>query len=429
MSAVSASEDRRSQTAATEEMTIRDAIDADLPAIVDIYNAAVATRMSTAQLEPVTVESRRDWLKEHSPERYPFWVMDWDGEIAGWLTLKPFIPRCAYSGTGEVSVYVDPRFRRRGVARTLLEEAIARSASLEISAMVGLIFAHNETSLRLFEQLGFECWGLLPRVANLDGVERDLTIMGRACGARTEANADSISQPQAICNQDKGANDSLALMHTLMQYRHEPIHAALQKIRHQLSMLHLDVIVLIYHFAKTCAGQIVDVGAFTGAATIAAALGARDSGNQKTVIAIEPGGSVKHKRLGTKNISRDLERNLAKHGVSEAVTVIKDYSFAPAAISTVERALAAEKIGLFILDADDNVQRDIALYGNKLADGCWMIIDDYYGPADNTKVTPTRAEVDTLVAAGSLEPLGFYGWGTWVGRWRKRYASSCPMTR
>jgi hypothetical protein len=26
--------------------------------------------------------------------------------------------------------------------------------------------------------------------------------------------------------------------------------------------------------------------------------------------------------------------------------------------------------------------------------------------------------VDALVEAGWLEPLGFYGWSTWVGRWR-----------
>jgi L-amino acid N-acyltransferase YncA len=94
------------------------------------------------------------------------------------LTIKPFIPRCAYRGTVELSVYVDQKFRRRGIARSLLEEAIARAPSLGISAMVGLIFAHNQPSLRLFEQLGFERWGLLPRVAQLDGVERDLAIVG-----------------------------------------------------------------------------------------------------------------------------------------------------------------------------------------------------------------------------------------------------------
>jgi phosphinothricin acetyltransferase len=178
MSAV-AVEQRRPKTAAREEMKIRDAVESDLPAIIKIYNAAVATRVATAQLEQVTLEDRRDWLKEHSADRHPFWVLEIDRQIAGWLTLKPFLPRCAYRGTAEVSVYVDEQFRRRGIGRTLLGEAIARAPSLKIKAMVGLIFAHNEPSLRLFEQLGFERWGLLPRVAQLDTVERDLTIVGR----------------------------------------------------------------------------------------------------------------------------------------------------------------------------------------------------------------------------------------------------------
>ena len=174
---------RRSQTAATIGMKVRDALESDLPTIVDIYNAAVATRIATAQLEPVSIEDRRDWLSEHSPDRHPFWVMEWDGAVAGWLTFKEFIPRCAYRGTVEISVYVDEKFRRRGLARRLLEEAIARAPSLGINAMVGLIFAHNEPSLKLFERLGFERWGLLPRVAQLDGIERDLTIMGRHIAA------------------------------------------------------------------------------------------------------------------------------------------------------------------------------------------------------------------------------------------------------
>lgn len=170
---------RRSDRAAESQMKIRDATDADLPAIVAIYNQAVLTRISTAQLTPVTVDDRRGWIGEHSPDRYPFWVAELDGEVAAWLTIKPFIPRCAYEGTVELSVYVGDKFRRRGIAKRLLEEAIARAQSLKISAMVGLIFAHNEASLRLFEEVAFERWGFLPGVAQLDGVTRDLTILGR----------------------------------------------------------------------------------------------------------------------------------------------------------------------------------------------------------------------------------------------------------
>jgi len=179
MSVAFAAKDRRSQTAATEEMKIRGALETDLPAIIDIYNATVPTRMVTAELEPTTVEARLPWFREHTGDRHPLWVAEVDGQVAGWLSVKSFLPRCAYRGTVELSVYVDEKFRRRGIARRLLEEAIARAPSLEINAMVGLIFAHNGPSLKLFEQLGFQRWGLLPRIARLDRVERDLTIVGR----------------------------------------------------------------------------------------------------------------------------------------------------------------------------------------------------------------------------------------------------------
>src|SRR5712692_1344545 len=141
------SENPRPPTAATAtEMIIRDALESDLPAIIEIYNATVPTRMVTAELEPTTVEARLPWFRNHSPDEYPFWVAESDGRVIGWLDFKKFLPRCAYRGTAEISVYVDESFRRQGVARRLLEEAIARAPSLGITALVGLIFGHNEPS-------------------------------------------------------------------------------------------------------------------------------------------------------------------------------------------------------------------------------------------------------------------------------------------
>ncbi len=399
-------------------MTIRDAIEADLPAIVRIYNATVPTRMVTAELEPTTVEARLSWFREHSPEQYPFWVAESGDRVIGWLDFKKFLPRCAYRGTAEISVYVDEEFRRRGVGQRLLEHAIARAPSLGITALIGLIFGHNEPSLKLFERFGFERWAFLPGVAQLDGMERDLIVMGRHCPARSTAGAKSLVQSQT----NKRVSDSLSLMHTLMQYRHESIHSQLLKIRDKYSMLHLDVLILIYHFAKICSGDILEIGAFVGGATIAAAFGVRDSGRNKKLITIEPGGSVKHKRLGTRNILRDLERNLARQRVTEMVTIIKGRSFDAATIRAVHDTLGPDKIGLLILDADAAKRRDIECYRDKFSDDCWMVIDDYYGTDSNEKITPSRTDVDALVAAGSLEPLGFYGWSTWVGRWRRRDA-------
>jgi phosphinothricin acetyltransferase len=160
-------------------MTIRDATEADLPAIVEIYNASIPGRMATADTEPVSVESRRGWFREHDPKRRPLWVAVEKGAIVGWLSFQSFYGRPAYYATAEVSVYVSPSKQRSGIGRALLARAIEEEPRLGLKTLLGFIFGHNDPSLRLFEGFGFQRWGILPRVAELDGVERDLVIMGR----------------------------------------------------------------------------------------------------------------------------------------------------------------------------------------------------------------------------------------------------------
>jgi L-amino acid N-acyltransferase YncA len=164
-------------------MPLRNAIETDLSAVVAIYNAAIPGRMATADTEAVAVDSRRQWFREHTPTARPLWVMESAGRIVGWLSLQSFYGRPAYHATAEVSVYVAPDQQRTGVGRQLLDAAIQRSPAYGLSTLVGYIFAHNEPSLRLFASFGFARWGHLPRIAELDGVERDLIIVGRRVGA------------------------------------------------------------------------------------------------------------------------------------------------------------------------------------------------------------------------------------------------------
>jgi len=151
----------------------------DLPQIVAIYNATIPSRLVTADLEPVSVASRMRWFEEHSPDFRPLWVVESEGLVAGWLSFSSFYGRRAYNKTAELSVYVDADFRKRGIASYLLVQAFAQAPGLGIDTLLGFIFAHNLTSLALFEKFGFARWGELPKVALLDGVERDLVIVGR----------------------------------------------------------------------------------------------------------------------------------------------------------------------------------------------------------------------------------------------------------
>src|SRR5438067_1048123 len=82
------------------------------------------------------------------------------------------------------------------------------------------------------------------------------------------------------------------------------------------------------------------------------------------------------------------------------------------------RAVAAYRYESIHRHLEKFGKRELNCYGPKLMDGCWLIIDDYGGPADNSKVSATKTQVDELVNSGRLLPLGYYGFGTWVGRWQ-----------
>ena len=159
-------------------MNIRDATHQDLPAIVDIYNSTIATRMVTADTQNVSVSSREEWFAAHSPKRRPLWVAEDNGVIAGWLSFSSFYGRPAYAATCEISVYLAVEQRRRGLGTDLVRRSITYAPQIGVTTLLGFIFGHNEPSLQLFEKLGFQRWGFLPRVAVLDGVERDLIIVG-----------------------------------------------------------------------------------------------------------------------------------------------------------------------------------------------------------------------------------------------------------
>jgi L-amino acid N-acyltransferase YncA len=163
-------------------MSLRSAQIADLPRVVEIYNAAIPGRQATADTTPVTVASREPWFREFDPQRRPLWLLEREGVVCGWLSLRSFYGRPAYQATVEAAVYTAPEARRTRVGAELLAHAIASAPSLSIRTMLAFIFGHNEASLALFRRFGFRDWGKLPRVAELDGIERDLLILGLRTG-------------------------------------------------------------------------------------------------------------------------------------------------------------------------------------------------------------------------------------------------------
>ena len=99
--------------------------------------------------------------------------------MIGWVSFQSFYERPAYEATVEISLYLHPDQRGKGLGRRVLRDALGKASALGLRNIVGFVFAHNTPSLGLFKSEGFEEWGRLPEVAVLDGTERSVLILGK----------------------------------------------------------------------------------------------------------------------------------------------------------------------------------------------------------------------------------------------------------
>jgi len=152
----------------------------DLPAITEIYNQAVLLQSATADIAPVSLESRKKWLNEHPPGQYPVYVAQNQDVVVGWCSLSAYRPgRMALRHTAEISYYVNERFTGMGVGSALISHAIENCSHLDIKTLFAILLDVNRDSSRILEKFGFERWGHMPNVADFDGRECGHLYYGR----------------------------------------------------------------------------------------------------------------------------------------------------------------------------------------------------------------------------------------------------------
>jgi L-amino acid N-acyltransferase YncA len=154
------------------DISARIATDKDLPVIVEIYNQAIVLGSATADISPITLESRKLWLQEHSADHYPVFVAINLDVVVGWCSLSAYRPgRMALRHTAEISYYIDKDTRGKGVGSFLISHAIERCSTLGIKTLFAIILDINIESTQILEKFGFSKWGHLPDVADFDGQE------------------------------------------------------------------------------------------------------------------------------------------------------------------------------------------------------------------------------------------------------------------
>lgn len=158
-------------------MTIRDATEEDLPALVAIYNESIPGGQATADLKPVTVESRRTWFADFDPNRRPCWVAVDEGAVVGCVYLRSFYAgRPAYDKTAEISTYLRASHQGRGLGTLLKQRMIEACPRLGVENLLSFYFDHNEASRRVNKKLGFQDVGHLEGIAEVFGKKCGLVI-------------------------------------------------------------------------------------------------------------------------------------------------------------------------------------------------------------------------------------------------------------
>jgi phosphinothricin acetyltransferase len=123
------------------------------------------------------VPSWEAWDEAHLPD-HRFVAVD-DERIVGWIALTAYSDRCCYEGVADLSVYVAPDARGRGIGRQLLEHAIAHAERAGIWTLQAGVFPENDASLALHTRSGFREVGRRERIGRLDGVWRDVVLLER----------------------------------------------------------------------------------------------------------------------------------------------------------------------------------------------------------------------------------------------------------
>jgi len=152
------------------KLKIRIADQNDWFRIIEIYNEAILETGKTADTEPVTVEERNDWLSLHLNTKYPILLAELDSKIVGWCSLSPHRPgRKALERTVEISYYLDSNYRSQGFGNKLINSAIATAKKNGTKNLFAILLDINTSSVVILEKFGFEKWGHLPAVAEIDG--------------------------------------------------------------------------------------------------------------------------------------------------------------------------------------------------------------------------------------------------------------------
>jgi len=138
-------------------LQVRPATGDDLEAVNDIYNHYVAESHITFDVEPVSMEQRREWFTHYGPAgRHRLFVAEDGGRVVGFASSSRFRPKPGYLTSVETSVYLEPDATGRGAGSRLYESLFKSLEGEDVHRAYAGIALPNPASIALHEKFGFK---------------------------------------------------------------------------------------------------------------------------------------------------------------------------------------------------------------------------------------------------------------------------------
>ena len=162
---------------ASDNTSIRQARETDIPGILEIYNDAILNTTALYTYDLFTLPMMQQWFKEKKAKALPVFVAVEGEGIAGFASYGPFRPWPAYKYSVEHSIYVHKDRRGEGISKKLLRMLIDHASAGNLHTIVAGIDSQNEVSINLHRQFGFKETGQILQVGYKFGRWLDLVFM------------------------------------------------------------------------------------------------------------------------------------------------------------------------------------------------------------------------------------------------------------
>jgi len=158
----------------------------DLDQINDIYNQYVIETHYTFDLEPLTMDARREWFTRYADQGpHRVFVATAGEQVAGFASSSRYRPKAGYNTSVETSVYLAPEVVGKGTGTRLYEALLGALRDQDLHRAYAGIALPNPASIALHERFGFKRVALFTEQGRKFGRHWDVAWFEKPLGPQT----------------------------------------------------------------------------------------------------------------------------------------------------------------------------------------------------------------------------------------------------